>query len=427
MDLATLLRRVKRQFGDEYNIIINDQDIFDWANEAQMQIVRDTTSNDVTVSRAANTFPVGISDRVKIKRVAINNKALSYTTLSELDLTDIDSTSAGNPLYWYYTGGNLHLWPTPNPSDTYNVVVTYSKTPTPLSLVAPYLEWKVNQPSSQLATIAADTDFDTVHLDVRLKLSLASTASHVLLAYKGTSAAAADTAWSITFIGSNTFRLDYSNGTTIRQAPLIFRPATPLIADEIVSIWVTFNAITGEANLYRGNSDGSYTLDDTDTQATSLPFNINTTAGQPVVFGGINTTAVPGGAWKLYTASLNIPIGGAYLYTMEGSTDLASLPTIPATPFMVSTGQTMAVTGGLQVYSEDNTFSVPDVYHDDIVKFCIARAHAKNRDYRGGETMMEEFNQGVTMRRDEANTVDAPTYKGADPFDYGWDWDASYG
>lgn len=427
MDLATLLRRVKRQFGDEYNIIINDQDIFDWANEAQMQIIRDTTANDVTVSRVANTFPVGISDRVKIKRVAVSNRALSYTTLSELDLTDIDSTSQGSPLYWYYTGGNLHLWPTPRSTDTYNVAVTYSKIPTTLSLVAPYLQWKYNPPTPQLATISADTDLNSAALDVTFKITLDSITNQILIACKGLdTTVAASLAWDLYFVGSNTIRLRYSNGTAIRTADLVYRPATPLVAGETITFRLTFDNTTGVSTLYRINSDGSSVVDDTDTQATSLPFNINTTVGYPIVFGGVNLTSVPGN-WKLHLFTYSSPVGGPVFYTMDGTTDLATLPTVPATPFTVSTGQTMAVTGGLQIYSEDNTFSVPEVYHDDIVKFCIARAHNKNRNYKGEENMMEEFNQGVTMRRDEAHSVDAPTYKGADPFDYGWDWDSSYG
>ena len=418
MDLSTMLRRVKRQFGDEYNIIINDQDIFDWANEAQMQIVRDTTSNDVTVTRVANTLPVGISDRVKIKRVVVSNRALTYTTLSELDLSDIDNLSTGTPTYWYYTGGQLHLWPTPKATDTYNVIITYSKTPTPLSLVAPYLEWRLNPPVPQFATIAADTDLDSTAIDLTFKLSFTNFNTW-LIAHKGSAYLAPSMAWSFWYTGSNTFRLDYSNGTTLRLATLNYTPA--MVLGSTVHVRVTFDPVTGIASLYRINADGSQTLDGTNTQATTLPFNINTTAGQPITFGGIGATPYPG-AWRLHNFSLAASIGGPALYILDGLTDIATLPTIPASPFVVSSGQTMAVTGSTQVYSEDNSFSVPEVYHDDIVKFCIARAHNKNRNYKGEENMMEEFNQAVNMRREEANTVDAPTYKTSDPFDYGWDY-----
>src|SRR5688572_25874627 len=132
MEMSTVLRKVKRQFGDEYNIIINDQDIFDWANEAQMQIIRETATNDITVSRAANTFPITLADRVKIKRVQINNKALVQTSLPELDLSDADVDQEGTPVYWYTSGGQVLLWPKPASTDTYNILVTYIKTPIPL-------------------------------------------------------------------------------------------------------------------------------------------------------------------------------------------------------------------------------------------------------------------------------------------------------
>lgn len=418
MDTTTLLRRVKRQFGDEYNIIINDLDVFDWANEAQREIIRNTSSNDVTISRAANTFPVTVSDRVKIKRVAVNNKALVYTTLSGLDLSDAATNQEGTPVYWYYSSGQIHLWPIPAVSDTFNVLITYAQLPTLLSLVAPYLQWINNPPSVQLATIAADTDFDLTSLDFVAEIYIDNPTSDFIIAGKGTAVTAANFSWYLSYLGATLgngqFRLTYTDGTTIRTANLEARP-TPFVAGELFKFRVKYAPATGLTSIWR--FDGiTEILSDTDDQGDT--FNIAVTAGRAVTFGGLtNAVGVTGIGWRLSYFQLNT-VAGVSLVTFDGDADLTKLPVLPASPFLLSSAQTMAVVGNLQVYSPDNSFSIPEVYHEDIVKFCLARAHDKNKDFRASEKTMEEFNQSVSVSRDEANTAEAPTYKIIDPTDY---------
>lgn len=422
MDTTTLLRRVKRQFGDEYGIIINDLDIYDWANEAQREIIRNTSSNDVTISRVVNTFPVTVSDRVKIKRVAVNNRALAYTTLSELDLSDVATNQEGTPTYWYYSGGQINLWPTPKITDTYNVLITYAKLPTPLSLVAPYLQWINNPPSTQLATVAADVDFDLTSLDLIAEIYIDNPASDFLIAGKGTGLTAATFSWYLQYLGSSAngrIRFVYTDGTTIRTADLDLRTGTPYIAGEIAKFRLKYTPATGLTSLWRFDG-ATEVLADTDDQGDN--FNLSVTAGRAITFGGL--TAGVGATsigWRLSYFQLNT-VAGIPLITFDGDDDLISLPTLPASPFLLTSAQTMTVTGNLQVYSPDNAFSVPEVYHEDIVKFCLAKAHSKNKDFRAYESSMEEFNQSVSTSRDEANTIEAPAYKGIDPLDYGWEY-----
>lgn len=423
MDTTTLLRRVKRQFGDEYGIIINDLDIFDWANEAQTKIIRNTTSNDSTITRVANTFPITVTDKVKVKRVAINNRALEQTSLPDLDLLGVANNQEGTPAYWYQADGKINLWPSPAVSDVYNVLITYAKLPTPLSLVAPYLQWVNNPPSPQLATIAADTDFDLTSLDFTTETYIDNPTSDFFIAGKGTAVTAANFSWYFHYFGSTLgngqFRLTYTDGTTIRTANLDGRPGSPFVAGELFRFRIKYAPATGLVSMWR-IVGGVETLSDTDDQGDV--FNLPTTAGRAITFGGLTAgVGATGIGWRLTYFQLNteaqIP-----LVIFDGEKDLTSLPTLPASPFLLTSGHTMAVTGNLQVLSPDNQFSVPEVYHEDIVKFCLAKAHNKNKDFRAYESSMEEFNQSVSMSRDEADTADAPSYKGVDPLDHGWEY-----
>ena len=58
MDVATLIRKVQRRFGDSNQIIIDIQDIVDWANAGQQQIARETKCLSTTLTQSASAFPV---------------------------------------------------------------------------------------------------------------------------------------------------------------------------------------------------------------------------------------------------------------------------------------------------------------------------------------------------------------------------------
>lgn len=432
MDTATLLRKVKRTFGDEYGIIINDNDIFDWANEGQLQIIRDTTDNDVYDTRAANTYPVSISDKVTVKRVAINNKALVHSTLQELDLSDINQTSTGSPVYWYVENHQIKLWPTPLSTDTRNVVITYTRTPTALSLVAPYLQFRRNPTSLQYAQIPADLDYDQVGLNFYISLAIDNVSTDMMIARKAlldNSSTASTYQWALVYKGQSggvgRFALEYSNNTTVRTtASLNYDATTPIVNGQLLRIRVNFVPSTGVVTMYRISSTGVETLFGTDTQATSLPFNMSTVAGNAIWFAG----TISPGDWRLYSFRITNDTNLVDTrFEFNGDPDLTILPTVPATPFLVTSGHTMVVVGGAQVYSEDNVLSIPEMWHEDLVRFCIARAHEKNKDHKSAETAWDQYNQRVTSRRNEAQAEDLPQFKGSDPFDYGWDYDSSYG
>ena len=65
-----------------------------------------------------------------------------------------------------------------------------------------------------------------------------------------------------------------------------------------------------------------------------------------------------------------------------------------------------------------NAFTVPEVYHEDVIKYCIAKAHNKNNNTQAEKVQMELYDRNIGIRRDESQNIDAPVYKIGDPMDF---------
>ena len=129
MDVITLCRRIKRGFGDEYDVIINDDDIFGWIFEAEMEIIRQTGQNEQIVSTTVGAFPLSVPDNVHIKRVVVNGSPLNNISREELDsMYAADSPTDSMPQVWYTVDRKVHFWPM-KAGDTTAVKVYYAKTP----------------------------------------------------------------------------------------------------------------------------------------------------------------------------------------------------------------------------------------------------------------------------------------------------------
>jgi hypothetical protein len=132
MDVTTAFLSIKRQFGDEYDILINDDDIYRWIYEAELDIIRNAGSNPSTTTGPANTFPVAIPTNVQIKRVFLDGRSLVPISLDEIDELGLSSTHTGErPTHWYVQDNSVYLWPTCTITDT--VTISYEKTPTLMS------------------------------------------------------------------------------------------------------------------------------------------------------------------------------------------------------------------------------------------------------------------------------------------------------
>lgn len=421
MDVASALRRVKRSFGDEYAVVISDQDIYDWIYDAELDIIRHTSDNDINLQIPASNFPLTVPDRVNIKRLSINSKALTYTTISELDLNSASLNSPGMARYWYFQGGVLGIWPDPAPEDKYVIDVTYSKTPTPMSVVAPYLKWVTNPASVQYGLVATDDDWkNTTSINVCIDMALDSLNSDTVIFVCGDGGAVATLHYSIDFVttpAKNRFRLTVSNGTTTTQHMLTFLDAIRVA--ERFKFRVTYVPATSTATLYKTDlSTGTDVL-----QSVSIPgaeFNKQITAVAPLFFGNFNATAVPAVAPAMRIFSVELRDSpdqtGSIVFLFNGDSDTANLPGV-STNFTTTSGHLFQPFGGILV-NAFNQFVVPEVYHEDVVKYCLSRAHTKNQNFRAAEAEMEQYDRRVSTRRNEAQAIDAPLYKIADPDDY---------
>jgi hypothetical protein len=134
MDTTTLIRKVRRSFGDDGQIFITDQDIIDWINDAQMQIARESPNLTAEITTAANTFPYTMpTDLITMMRVLYDIFPVPYTDVEDLDAKAANLRDVkGVPAMYYIVGGKLKLYPQPDTTDTTTVTLQYSRQPVDL-------------------------------------------------------------------------------------------------------------------------------------------------------------------------------------------------------------------------------------------------------------------------------------------------------
>jgi len=128
MDVATVIRRIKRQFGDEYDVVVLDDDVYGWIYEAEMDIIRNTGTNEQTMTQSSTLFPLAVPTNVNIIRVSIDGTALTYLPPNVIQDQGFNEDAQGAYSSWYKVNTTLYLYPT----DTLvvNVNIDYTKIPT---------------------------------------------------------------------------------------------------------------------------------------------------------------------------------------------------------------------------------------------------------------------------------------------------------
>lgn len=119
---GTLVQEIKRIFGDESGVQLDNLDIQRWANAAQMEIV---TNNKAIKAKATLPTVVGTSTytfpAVKIQQIEAlhyDNVRLENLPFAEAERFIISQDPAqeqqGTPAFWYEWDGDLTLWPKPD-------------------------------------------------------------------------------------------------------------------------------------------------------------------------------------------------------------------------------------------------------------------------------------------------------------------------
>jgi hypothetical protein len=122
LTVQNIADRTRRQFGDTGSVLITDQAIFDWINDAMQAIVLDqkllrlrATANTV-VNQQNYAFPV---DTLKVDHISFDGTPLNQTTTQEVsrvlsNMDDATNITKGIPSqYWLY-GREIFLYPVPN-------------------------------------------------------------------------------------------------------------------------------------------------------------------------------------------------------------------------------------------------------------------------------------------------------------------------
>lgn len=140
--VGEVMTAVKRQFGDESGVQLEDADIIRWINDAQDVIVAKTKvlKAKSTTSSVANqgsyTFP---SDNIhQVESIHYNGVRIPNMPFAEAEeyifAADPDKTMVGTPEFWYEWAGTFTLWPTPGGIE--DIDLYYTKRPTPVTSAA---------------------------------------------------------------------------------------------------------------------------------------------------------------------------------------------------------------------------------------------------------------------------------------------------
>lgn len=127
MNVADIIKRVQRQFGDDVEAQITQEDIVRWINDACLEIVSNNATNqgtlagqtDVVAGTAEYVLP---SDLYKIRGVRVNGKVVQATTYEQLVNTnqgaysDTNSPVEGTPQWYWVQDYKINLYPQPNVS-----------------------------------------------------------------------------------------------------------------------------------------------------------------------------------------------------------------------------------------------------------------------------------------------------------------------
>lgn len=129
--------RVKRAFGDEAGVQIDDNDIIRWVNDAQKEIssAQSILETSATTSIVAGTesyaLPSDVQNLISIWCGGIKLEAMSMREAEEriLKIGDNAVQPNGVPEIVWIWAETMHLWPIPSTSATGALKVFYSRFP----------------------------------------------------------------------------------------------------------------------------------------------------------------------------------------------------------------------------------------------------------------------------------------------------------
>lgn len=134
-----VVTHVKRQFGDEAGVQINDRDIIRWINDAQIDInarnkmLKARGNADVVAGQSEYTL--SSLDVQQLESIRVADQFLTHKNLTEADpgaLSKSPNAEADVPSFWWVWAGVINLWPRPSKDIPNGLTIFYTKMPTPV-------------------------------------------------------------------------------------------------------------------------------------------------------------------------------------------------------------------------------------------------------------------------------------------------------
>lgn len=131
---------LKRQMGDEAQVVITDADIVRWIDDGQVEIV--TNNQSLNLVKAVTGITAGkaeyplmqdeaFSGLLLVNSIHYKNRRLKSVTFQEAEeymLTDTEN-AGGEPSLWYSVAGVLHLYPVPEENVDNGLSIFFTKAP----------------------------------------------------------------------------------------------------------------------------------------------------------------------------------------------------------------------------------------------------------------------------------------------------------
>lgn len=431
MEWVTLERKVRRLFGDDFSTVIETQDILDWANTARSEIVRETQCLPTDISIPANLFPITIPDMYLMARLEYGDPLFprGFTTLSEVDsqVATIGGEPIGNPRQYYLRGNRVYLYPAAAPTDTKMVNLTYCRAPVELRLVDPWLTIK-NSSDTYRPTIACLTELNLLTKDFGVVVDVAmddwvggySFAAQMETTEKTWHFYAAGTASGVTLRtdfeengGANFF---YDAPTNIPLPP----------NGQRLKLGFAYNGFNTVEFFYSPNGGKSWISTGSHVQSFA---GFGAVATPVVELGNAEFPNASTGAFngihygiQVYvspSSATSLPDDGSLVLDFNTERDLIPVKLDTVVSITSGTGQVVTLPASPKMLTTKRQLELPIMYHEDIFKYCMARAYEKNENYQAQEKADEAFNAGVAQRRfEEQHGDESFPFIRPDPMDW---------
>lgn len=128
--VSEVMTAVRRQFGDESGVQLEDADMIRWIGDAQdvinyaNKVLKSTATIPAVIGQATYSFPA--SQVLQIESLHYKGARLPNIPFAQAEesLIGAEPDATGMPSFWYEWGGTFTLWPAPDAADDITIYYT---------------------------------------------------------------------------------------------------------------------------------------------------------------------------------------------------------------------------------------------------------------------------------------------------------------